>query len=417
MTLFKADNVLLVRNLATIMKNIFNVIIAIMIFGGCSSLPQNRKLSKSETEIKQKLSLGQKAARKPYNYVVVDYMDVLEGQEANYLKAEAIWKKIHQEWSEQGRILGWGLAKARNNALGIDYITWKIVQSREDLVGLYNMDEISSLISRKDLQTINELTGSSRKIVGSEVLSLSDYAIPNEGASFGELNPEIVAFNWNFMTATPGREDEYLDVEHRYAQAWAQAKTDLNPRFIGWDLQEVIDSSGKTHSSTIRTVDVFRKDIKLSQEQAASINNQINNMKIWPQGINVGAMRKMQRVTFDVVFRTDPSKNGVSRLWKELEGAWTAKQGDGYRTKIITKYNEKLLWYDRDGNLRGQQDKPISLEFKNQVPQFSVYRPNGEKAFSIPYEMENNIWIEYAKSANANWGTFHYKRGTDSPFK
>ena len=50
-----------------------------------------------------------------------------------------------------------------------------------------------------------------------------------------------------------------------------------------------------------------------------AINNQISGLGIWPQNINVGAMRKMERVTFDVIYRTDPSKNGVSKLWEALE--------------------------------------------------------------------------------------------------
>jgi hypothetical protein len=136
---------------------------------------RNKAVSKNTNDTSlsaAKLSLGQKAARKPYNYVIVDYMDVVDGQEENYLKAEAVWQKIHQAWSEQGRILGWGLAKARKNKLGVEFITWKLVHSREDVAGLYNMDEIKTLVSEDDFKTLQELTGSSRSISGSEVLAL-----------------------------------------------------------------------------------------------------------------------------------------------------------------------------------------------------------------------------------------------------
>ena len=147
-----------------------------------------------------------------------------------------------------------------------------------------------------------------------------------------------------------------------------------------------------------------------------AINNQISGLGIWPQNINVGAMRKMERVTFDVIYRTDPSKNGVSKLWEALEGSWTAEQGSGYRTKTITRYNENLQWFNREGELQGTGNTAISVEFVKQTPQFTVYGQNGSKKFSIPFEMKDNMWIEYAGSVNPNWPTFRYKKGTDSPF-
>jgi|UPI0003662207 hypothetical protein len=410
------------------MKQIIAILGLVIFLQGCSTASvdrnkadtnkKNETLLPSETKLTSsvKLSQGQKAARKPYNFVIVDYMNVVEGQEDNYLKAEAVWQKIHQDLAEQGRILGWGLAKARENKLGMEFITWKIVHSREDVVDLYNMDKFKKLLSEVDFKTLQELTGSSRSISGSEVLSLTDYTLPQEGNSFGELDPAVLAFNWNFMTPTSGREAEYLDVEQRYAQPWSQAKTDLDPRFIGWDLQEVVSAQGQTHPSKIRTVDVLRKDQKLSNPDRLAINNKINNLGIWPQNINVGAMRKMERVTFDVIYRTELSKNGVAKLWEALEGSWTAEQGQGYRTKTITRYNEKIQFFNREGELQGGGNSPISVEFVKQIPQFTVYKQNGSAAFSIPFEIKDNIWFEYAGSANDNWSTFRYSKGTDSPY-
>ena len=277
--------------------------------------------------------LGQKAAQKPYNYVIVDYMDIIEGQEQNYLKAEAIWQKVHEAWAREGKILGWGLAKARQNKLEIEFITWKLVHSREDVVDLYDMDEIKKLVGETDFQVITELTGKSRTISGSEVLRLSDYTLPKEGLSFGELDPKTLAFHWNFMTPSEDKTAEFLEVEHRYAQPWSQAKTHLNPSFLGWDLQQVVSKRGDTHSSRIRTVDLFRKDQNLSDEQKKLISKKVNDLGIWPKDFKVAAIRKMDRVTFDVIYMTDRSENGVARLWKKLAGSWTAPgpKGDGNR--------------------------------------------------------------------------------------
>ncbi|MDA7533817.1 hypothetical protein N8616_05620, partial [Verrucomicrobia bacterium] len=123
------------------MKQIIAVLGLVILLQGCSTASVDRNkadtnkkndtLQPSEKKLTSavKLSQGQKAARKPYNFVIVDYMNVVEGQEDNYLKAEAVWLKVHQDLAEQGRILGWGLAKARENKLGIEFITWKIVHS------------------------------------------------------------------------------------------------------------------------------------------------------------------------------------------------------------------------------------------------------------------------------------------------
>ena len=364
----------------------------------------------------KEVTAGQKSARKPYNYVVVDYMDVVEGKEKDYLKAEGIWQKVHEFWAQEGRILGWGCAKARENTLDIEYITWKIVHSREDVVGLYDMESIEKILGEDDFKILSDLTGPSRSIVGGEVLKLSDFTLREAGSSFAELSAENLVFHWNFMAPSEGRFADYLEVEHKYAQPWAQANVQYNPRFIGWDLQEVVSSNGKTHSSKIRTVDLFRKDLSLSQTELDTINKTISDLEIWPKDLDVSAMRKMERVTFDVVYKTDQSNNGVAKLWKDLEGTWTAQNpgGDGYRTKTITPYNEKIQYFNRQGELQGTGNKPISVEFANQIPTFTVYRNDGQKAFSIPFELKNGKWIEYAGFANPDWPTFVYEK-TDKP--
>jgi len=56
---------------------------------------------------------GGKSAQKPWNYLFVDYMDVVDGKEEDYVKAEGLWLKVHESWAQEGRILAWGLAKAR----------------------------------------------------------------------------------------------------------------------------------------------------------------------------------------------------------------------------------------------------------------------------------------------------------------
>ncbi|MGB1925351.1 MAG: hypothetical protein ACPHL6_02410, partial [Rubripirellula sp.] len=56
-----------------------------------------------------------KIAMQPNGFALFTYMQVQEGQEEAYLAVEAEWKKIHERMTSQGKLSGWGVAKARTN--------------------------------------------------------------------------------------------------------------------------------------------------------------------------------------------------------------------------------------------------------------------------------------------------------------
>jgi hypothetical protein len=64
-------------------------------------------------------------------------------------------------------------------------------------------------------------------------------------------------------------------------------------------------------------VNVFRKDVEaLSDKEAEKMNSQ---MPALPDGFtfdDVMKMRKMERVTFDVVLMLDPSASAEAREWQ-----------------------------------------------------------------------------------------------------
>ena len=86
-------------------------------------------------------SVRLKQARQPYAYALFEKMDVTEGMESEYLKVEKEWLKIHNHLAAQGKILSWGLAKARGNDLGYEYVTWKTFRSLKDLEATYDRAE------------------------------------------------------------------------------------------------------------------------------------------------------------------------------------------------------------------------------------------------------------------------------------
>ena len=56
-----------------------------------------------------------KLAQSPYSFLALDYMEVTEGKEKLYLEVEAAWQEIHEKMAADGKILSWGIAKARKN--------------------------------------------------------------------------------------------------------------------------------------------------------------------------------------------------------------------------------------------------------------------------------------------------------------
>jgi len=390
------------------MKNKINkAIICLALSTILTSTSQANHHSASDEE---SMALGFKAAKKPHNYIGVDFMEVFSGQEENYVKAESVWLRVHEKLASDGRILGWGLAKARENDLGIDYITWKHVQSQDDLNGLYDTVEIEKLLGAEEFQALRSLTQKSRRIKGREILALSDYTVDSI-----LTEPSSVSFHWNFMTPTAGNRSAYIEAAKTYIQPWQQAKVELDPRFLGWELQEVVSSTGDTPQAALRTVDIFRSDVNQSDDERQALWRKARDVAgPLPEGLNIGQLREMQRVTFDVIYMTDRSKNAVSKLWEQLEGSWTAPGNDGYRTKTISPFTERIEYFKKDGESRGREIKPISVEIVNRIPQFTVYEKNGKSLFSIPFRIRDEIWYEYAGVTFSSDRIFRYEKTSES---
>ncbi len=390
------------------MKNkIYTATICLVLSTILTSTSQANHHSASDEE---EMAPGFKAAKKPHNYVGVDFMEVFSGQEENYVKAESVWLRVHEKLAGDGRILGWGLAKARENDLGISYITWKHVQSQDDLNGLYDMVEIEKLLGAEEFQALRSTTQKSRRIRGREILALSDYTVDSI-----LVEPSSVSFHWNFMTPTAGNRSAYIEAEKAHIQPWQQAKVELDPRFLGWELQEVVSSMGDTPQAAIRTVDIMRNDVDQSDDERQALwRTARTEAGPLPEGLNIGQLREMQRVTFDVIYMTNRGKNAVSKLWEQLEGSWTAPSNDGHRTKTISPFTERIEYFKKDGKSRGRQIKPISVEIVNGIPQFTVYEKNGKSLFSIPFRIKDEIWYEYAGVTFSSDRIFRYEKTSES---
>ena len=393
-----------------------------------SSLTEVKEHLKREIEYVASLSIKKRQAgpkkiptdvessRKPYNFAIIDYVEPVKGRERDYIKVEGIWQKVHEFWAQQGLILGWGVAKARRNGSGLEYIKWKIVQSKENTDDLYDMDSVEEIVGANDFKILSELTEDSRSIVGTEVVKLSDFALSEKYNTFGELDAKILAFEIGFMTPNAKKFDEYMRMEREIAKVWSQAKVHYDPYFVGWELQEVISRTGKTHPTNFRTINIFRKDIFHNEAQLAVFRRRYDSLNIWPRNLNLLELRRMEAIAFDVIYKTDQSKNRLARLWKDIEGVWVAENplGDGYRIKTITQHNAKLQVYNQQGELKSVTNNAISIEIIQNRSTFIVYAKDGSKLLSIPFELEDNTLIEYAGPANPDWPTSRFQRADET---
>jgi hypothetical protein len=380
------------------MKKILTTIVGAMFLSVCSALAQKQDPPISQEQNKQSAddSFAQrmKLAQSPYSFLSVDYMDVADGKEKLYLEVEAAWQKIHERMASDGKILSWGLAKARKNKFDYEYVTWKLLRSRGALDSLYDMDAIKQRMGEDEFDELMAKTMESRKIVGSELMELEDYTLVPLSGSDQKVDPKNLLFHMDYMTPAEGQEQEYAEMEKNIFQPRHQKGAELNPRFQFWRLLRKVSHSGNANEASYRTVNVFRKDVKpLSDEEAEKVSSQIPAL---PDGLTfdeVMKMRKMERVTFDVILMLDPSTSAEAKEWQKLKGSWKHTYEDGsYRIKRISPYREVLENFTKDGLKQGNNVSPMKIEIKNGLKFFYSIHPNG--TWRSIYHIKDGKWYE-----------------------
>ena len=381
------------------MKKILTIIVGAMFLSGCStlsqkqdstsSLEQNKRATDSSFEQRMKL------ARKPYAFLAVDYMNVAEGKEELYLEVEAAWEKIHQKMAAEGKILSWGLAKARDNKFGYEYITWKLLRSRGALDNLYDMEAIKQRMGEDKFEELMAKTTDSREISASELMALEDYTLLPLSESNHQVDPKNLLLHMDYMTPAEGKEQEYAEMEKNVFQPRHQKSSELNPSFQYWRFYRKISHSGDANKALYRTANIFRKDVKPpSDKEMEKVNSQLPE---FPEGLTyeeVMKIRKMERVTFDVIFMLDPSTSPEAKTWQLLQGTWAENHQDGgYRTKTISPFMMDIKFFDNKGELKGHRVRPMAISVINGVKQFTTY---GQKkaTWTAGFDIIDGKWYE-----------------------
>ena len=380
------------------MKKILTTIVGSMFLSGCSTLSQKQDSLPNQEQNAQTVgdtfAQRMKLAQKPYSFLAVDYMDVADGKEKLYLEVEAAWQKIHERMASDGKILSWGLAKARKNKFDYEYVTWKLLRSRGALDNLYDMDAIKQWMGEGKFDDLMAKTFESRNIVGSELMELEDYTLVPLSESQQKVDPKNLLFHMDYMTPAEGQEQEYAEMEKNIFQPRHQKGAELNPMFQYWRLLRKVSQSGNANEASYRTVNVFRKDVKpLSDKEAEKVNSQIPALPDDLTFDEVMEMRKMERVTFDVVSMLDPSVSAEAKEWQKLQGSWKHTYPNGnYRVKRISPYKETLEFYSKDDEPQNSGTSPMKIEIKNGLRFFYSIHHNG--TWRSIYHIKDGKWYE-----------------------
>lgn len=382
-----------------------NIIISIGLLAGafylsgCSTLSRKQEAHTSQAQNKQSTddSFEQrvKLAQKPFSFLSFDYMDVADGKEELYLEVEAAWQKIHERMASEGKILSWGLAKARENKFNYEYVTWKLLRSRGALDNLYDMDAIKQSMGEGKFDDLMAKTTESRKVIGSELMELEDYTLMPLSGSDQKVDPKNLLFHMDYMTPADGQEQEYSEMEKNIFQPRHQKSAELNPTFQFWRLLRKVSHSGNANKTSYRTVNVFRKDVKpLSDEESENVNSQLPAL---PEGLtyeDVMKIRKMERVTFDVILMLDPSTSPETKAWQLLEGTWAENHQDGgYRTKTISPFMMDIKFFNNKGELKNHRVRPMAVSVNNGIKQFTTYGQKGA-TWSAGFDIIDGKWYE-----------------------
>lgn len=187
-------------------------------------------------------------------YLLVDYMKVPTGGEAEYVAMEQeIWKPVHEERMRQGLLTNWSLYEVSYTTpdAPYDYVTLNVFDSFEHL----EMDPAEDLFAAAhpdgDYDAMMERTMAAREIVHAEVWQLVNTAV-----STTETGPPGRYLVVNFMDAPAGAGEEYLAAESDIWKPIHQRRIDSGI-MSGWAIYSIVLPRGEAMRYNFGTVDFF----------------------------------------------------------------------------------------------------------------------------------------------------------------
>ncbi|MDH5381197.1 MAG: hypothetical protein OEW75_10110, partial [Cyclobacteriaceae bacterium] len=191
-------------------------------------------------------------------YFTFDYMKVKPGKYADYVKTEAVWKKIHQAKIKAGMADGWSfyqVASPSGSNVEYDFVTVNVFRGNKQLAGFYEGEYFpkgwESLLTKEELELVNN-TATTRSIVKSEVWYYVDGVFKEDWGK----NSNIFVFN--FMATKPGKSvAEHTKIEQDVWKPVHDARI-KGDQMTGWGMYNMMMPYGTFRDYYCGTLDVYK---------------------------------------------------------------------------------------------------------------------------------------------------------------
>jgi len=352
----------------------------------------------SKQSVDDSFERRQKLANKPFSHVLLNYIKVNQGMEQEFLNLSQEWLKGYEKMAKQGIILDAGLAKARENSLGLDYQFWITTHTSGDLDTIFNENVIQSFFDSGMYEELKRKSAKVFVITGRQLNQLEDWTIAKDwNVDWETPDDDSRELIWaqNFMTPNSGREMDYLTSEKVHIQPRHQARAYGNPQFLGWNLMKTVMGSGDYHKAPYMTLDMYNPKAKpLSNKDR---NKLMADLEPVPDNMEPNAqLRKMERVMFEEVVSIKWSEAWLVKEWQALTGKWRYDYANGgYRTKTVSLGKVVFENFNAEGTRTHRSEDPTRLFKANGISFFTEIKKQGE--YTAPYIIKDGKWYEQSR--------------------
>jgi hypothetical protein len=177
-------------------------------------------------------------------FAAIDFFEINDGMEDQYLELEKVWVEFHKQNIEDGKMYGWSLFKVESsnseNGEGPDYMTLNRFETKEDMDSIWNgvtMESFLKVVGKRlkgkmsSRQIKKILEAKVKKSHHHYVIELKDQTMPPVEMEIGEiLNVDAMVQNV----------DDYEKYESNWAKPIFQNNVD-DGNVKWWGFTKVID--------------------------------------------------------------------------------------------------------------------------------------------------------------------------------
>ena len=372
----------------------------------------------------QKSVSDPQSQQKTPNVVVVDYKNIAQDHEEDYLKVEKFWKPVHQERINDGRMTAWLLLKVVNDEkedIPYNYITLNVYPDMQKVTngGATNEDWINAHGAQKIedegpamralTQKVNNIIRRDHCRTVSGIYSLTKYRIAN------------------FMKTAPGQRDAFVESRQGFIQPiFSRMIHDIDAPMSGWILNELVTPDGTEKEYDFISFDLFKDKADIgranpNKNYTILAHPNLSNEEVQAISKKNRGMRKMlKREVWEVLDYAFKEKR-INGVWSFGDNAYeSGKLANSVPLKIIRDENFLVL-HMKDGVINHVHTGSTQYDGVTMKEKIHATSENEDmslgKSFTFNMKATPNNFIQLGKNeqTGADWKE-HWKRATKNTF-